>query len=409
MVMNKWLGRAVVAAMLGVGVAGCGGSDSPAPAATTPTPSPAPSPSAAVTFDAKAVMTNTADSVITATYAALDTRAAALLVAVQALNAAPTQATLDAAQVAWRATRVPWESSEGFLFGPVESLGIDPSIDSWPLNTADLQAFLQANPNATVAQIENATDDVRGFHAIEYLLFGDGVTTNQKAVADLTAPERNYLIALVEALKARTLALATAWQTDFNGAGPYANLLKNPGATNTVYPTQAAVVQELINGLAGIAAEVGTAKMSEPLGTSAATADTSKVESQYSWNSLTDFHNNIQSVLNVYTGKLGFAPTTDTLAATSNGLYAFVNAHNPTLARTVYDQIIDAQQKIALVKGDGNPNTTEITGTAQPFRNQIKTDAGRALINTAIASLATLETTLKTQVLPLVATTTFGN
>ena len=410
MVINKWLGRCVVAAMLGTGVAGCGGSDSPSPAPAPGQGAPAPAPApGAVSFDAKAVMANAADRVITATYVALDTRAGELLAAVEALNASPTQAALEAAQAAWRATRVPWESSEGFLFGPVESLGIDPAIDSWPLNTADLQAFVQANPNATQAQIENANDDLRGFHAIEYLLFGDGVTSNQKAVGDLTAAERNYLIALTQALKSQTHALATSWQTDFNGAGPYANLLKNPGATNTAYRSQGAVIEELIGGLATIASEVGTAKMSEPLGTSAATADTSKVESQYSWNSLTDFHDNVQSILNLYTGKPGFTPAGDTLAVADNGLFAFVNQHDAALARTVYDQIVDAQHKIALVKGDGNPDTTEITGTAQPFRNQIGTTAGRALIETAIASLATLEATLTTRVLPLVAATTFGN
>ena len=410
MVINKWLGRCAVAALLGAGLAGCGGSDSPA-SAVSPSPSapvPAPSPGAA-TFSAGAMLTNEADNIISATYLELDTKAAALLAAVQALQAAPTEATLTAAQAAWRAARVPWESSESFLYGPVESLGVDPAIDSWPLNTADLEAFLATNPNATQAQIENAGDDVRGFHAIEFLLFGDGVATNDKPAADLTPAQLNYLIALTQALKARTAALASSWTSDFNGAGPYAALLRNPGATNPAYQTQGGVVQELINGLITIASEVGTAKLAEPLGTSAAGADTSLVESQYSWNSLTDFHNNVQSILNVYTGKRGFNPASDTLAATDNGLFAFVNARDATLARTVYDQIIDSMRKIALIKGDGNPNTTEITGTAQPFRNQIRTEAGRALIETAIQSLGTLQTTLETNVLPLVATTTFTN
>ena len=413
MVINKWAGRCLVAALIGAGLVGCGGSDSPAPVAapapTTPGPAPAPAPGAAVTFNATALMANEADNIIAATYSDLDARAGALLAAVQALEATKTQPVLEAAQVAWRATRVPWESSEGFLFGPVESLGIDPAIDSWPLNTADLEAFLATNPAATQAQIETAGDDVRGFHAIEFLLFGDGVATNQKAVADLTAPQLNYLVALTQALKARTNVLATSWTVDFNGAGPYAALLRSPNATNTLYQTPGAVIQELVNGLITIASEVGTAKMSEPLGTSAATANTSLVESQYSWNSLTDFHNNIQSILNVYTGKRGFSPATDTLAATDNGLFAFVNAHDPALARLVHEQILDAMQKIALVKADGNPNTTEITGTAQPFRNQIRTAPGRALIATAIASLGTLQTTLETRVLPLVASTTFAN
>ena len=91
-----------------------------------------------VSFDASAMIANEATSVITQTYQNLNTQAAALLTAVQALNDGDaTEAELDAAQAAWRNARVPWESSEGFLFGPVDALGVDPAIDSWPLNTPD--------------------------------------------------------------------------------------------------------------------------------------------------------------------------------------------------------------------------------------------------------------------------------
>jgi uncharacterized iron-regulated protein len=359
-------------------------------------------------FDAKPVVDNLADNVIARDYANLDTQADALLAAVQALAAQPgNESLMNDAQQAWKATRVPWESGEGFLFGPVESLGIDPAIDSWPLNTPDLQAFLNANPNATQADVENAGDDLRGFHAIEFLLFGDGVADNDKLASELTAAEANYLVALALAFKARVQALADAWTTDFNGGGPYATTLKSPGAGKT-YSGYAAVMEELIDGMAGIAEEVGSSKMAEPLGNSLATADTSKVESQYSWNSLTDFHNNIQSVMNVYTGKLGFSWSSDTVSLSLNGVYAFVAHSDATLATTVLNQIADAQKKIALIKGDGVDTTTAITGSAKPFRVQVTNDAGRALVTTAIAACTTLMNTLTNNVKPLVGTTTFA-
>lgn len=364
--------------------------------------------STAVSFSAKPMVDNLADNIITDTYIDLNTAASTLIGAVTALTAGvPTEANMNAAQVQWKATRVPWETSEGFLFGPVDALGIDPSIDSWPLNTPDLQDFLAANPNATQADVENASDDLRGFHAMEYLLFGDGVSDNDKAAAELTSAEANYLVALAQAFKARVELLETSWVTDFGGKGPYATLLKTPGASNASYKSYSAVLQELISAIAGIADEVGNAKMSEPLGTSLATADTSKVESQYSWNSLTDFHNNIQSVMNVYTGKHGFDWATDRVSTALNGLYAFVVAHDPTLATRVLDEITDVQQKIALIKGDGNNQTTAIIGNARPFREQIKDSAGRARIATAIAACNTLKASLQQDVLPLVGETDF--
>ncbi|HMN81727.1 MAG TPA: imelysin family protein [Burkholderiaceae bacterium] len=360
-------------------------------------------------FAAKAVVDNVTDNIIVQTYRNLNTRAAALLAAVQALAAAPNdEAKMNLAQDAWKAARVPWESSEGFLFGPVDSLLIDPAIDSWPLDTPTLQAFLAGNPNATQAQIDNATDDVRGFHAMEYLLFGDGTTINDKPASALTTAEVNYLVALAQAFKARTQALETSWTTDFGGTGPFATTLKTPGAGRT-YTNYAGVLQELLTGVTTIADEVGNAKMAEPMGATIGAADTSLVESQYSWNSLTDFHNNIQSILNVYTGKLGYNWQSDTPSTSLNGLYSFVAFSNQTLATRVLNEIIGAQKKIALIKGDGVDSTTVISGSARPFRTQISDAAGRVLIEDAIAACNTLQKSFQDNVRPLLASTTFAN
>lgn len=358
-----------------------------------------------VSYDAKATIDNVADNIITKTYTDLNTTAAALLTAVEALQAGgATEPEMDTAQAAWINTRVPWESSEGHLFGPVDSLGIDPAIDSWPLNTPDLTAFLATNPDQ--AAIEAASDDVRGFHAIEFLLFGDGLADNEKTAVELTADETGYLIALAQAFKAQTQLLGSSWTTDFNGNGPYATILKTPGIGQT-FASQGAVMEELIAAMSGIADEVGNAKIAEPLGT-AAPGDTSKVESQYSWNSLTDFHNNIQSIMNVYTGKQGYSWQTDTISDGLNGVFAFVNKHDSTLALRVLTEISDAQKAIALAKGDGIETTTDITGTAKPFREQIKDTAGRALAQAAIDACNAVQATLDNDVTPLIGKTDFA-
>lgn len=366
--------------------------------------------SSRVAFNAQAVENNAADNIITPTYVNLNAAASNLLAAVNNLDDGdPTEADMDAAQEAWKAARVHWESSEGFLFGPVAALGIDPAIDSWPLNTADLATYLQNNPNATKADVQAAGDDLKGFHAIEFLLFGDGVNDNEKSASELKAQSGaiNYLVALVQAFKDRTDSLEKSWTTDFNGKGPYADTVKTPGASNLVYSTDAAVMQELIAALTGIATEVGQAKIGDAFGSSASDADTSQVESQYSYNSLTDFSNNIQSVMNIYTGKLGFDWQTDSLTDTDNGVYAFVLSHDSNLAMRVFEEIRTAQQKIALIKGDGDNTTTEIGPGDKPFRTQIKDPAGRQLVRDAVAVLDTLVNTLLNDVEPLVGRTDF--
>ena len=103
------------------------------------------------------IVANYVDGVVLPTYKEFAAGTAALLKAVQAMNADPTAETFDAAAKAWYAARTPWEQSEAFLFGPVEALGLARQINQHPVT-----------PAAVAAQ--TAT----GFHALEYLLFADG-------------------------------------------------------------------------------------------------------------------------------------------------------------------------------------------------------------------------------------------
>ena len=82
--------------------------------------------------------------------------------------------------------------------------------------------------------------------------------------------------------------------------------------------------------------------------------------------------------------------------------------HDSQLANRVLAEIIDAQQKIALIKGDDNPNTTAISGSAKPFRTQISDPNGRVLIQAAIDASNKLFATLEKNVLPLIAKTEFS-
>jgi predicted lipoprotein len=119
------------------------------------------------------------DEVVVPTYRALRDRAWSLYNAVNALREDPTnQSKLNAACEAWRAARVPWEQSEAILFGPAsdDMLGLDPSMDSWPLSQEDIASILQNASLKTVEQFIGAisSEDVRGFHTLELLLFKDG-------------------------------------------------------------------------------------------------------------------------------------------------------------------------------------------------------------------------------------------
>jgi predicted lipoprotein len=375
----KQLKYSVIALALISSLAACGGSGSDDAVVVEP--------ETGFSFVADEMIINLTDDVIVSGYSILADRGAALLLATQTLVATPTQENLEAAQAAWKSARQPWEQGESHIFGPVDSLGIDPHLDSWPLNTTDLQTVLANSSGFSAETIKIWNDDVQGFHTMEYLLFGDGVADNVKDISELTANERDYLMGLSEVFRDYTRTLADAWLVSHDGqsGAAYAELLKTPGVNgNTFYSSQVGVVEELIQGMIGIIDEVGNGKIADPFGSSAQTADTSKVESQYSWNSLTDFSDNIIGVRNVYRGEF-------TGEADKQGIVDFVKAADTELATRVGSEIDDAILQIRAIAGTNN----------MPFRQAILDTEGRARVQKAMDALSKLQTSLQDEVLPL--------
>ena len=147
--------------------------------------------------DAQAIVNQWVDVVVLPTYKDLVDKNNVLQTAVNNLQKSPSNATFEAACSAWIAARKPWESSEAFLFGPVAEMGLDPNMDSWPLDAVGIANLLKSqrwsdmewtgqyeepdedNPSARAEAIE-AAQSLRGFHTLEYLLFKNGAPRTVK-------------------------------------------------------------------------------------------------------------------------------------------------------------------------------------------------------------------------------------
>jgi putative iron-regulated protein len=340
-----------------------------------------PADDAGFSFDATEVITNLTNDVIVEGYEMLNDKADAFFLATQNLVNTPTAENLLAAQSAWKGAREPWEQGESHIFGPVDGLSIDPHLDSWPLNTTDLQGLLTGTSTFSADFVGVLSDDVQGFHTMEFLLFGDGVEDNKKLIGEMTQRESEYLMATAEVFQGYTQDLYDAW---VSGDDAYKDKLLT--VDNNIYTSKLAVIEELINGMIGIVDEVGNGKIADPFTASAATADTSLVESQYSWNSLTDFTDNIQGVQNVYRGEFEGG-------ADKQGIIDFVKAADATLSSRVDTEIADAIAAIKAIAGTGEASL--------PFRQAINDTDARVRIQAAIDALATLQTSLENDVLTL--------
>ena len=346
--------------LIGCGLSGCGEDDDDGSGTGT-------------TFDATMTLSDFANKVVLATYTDLDNKSGELLTAVKALGADTTQANLVQAQAAWKASRRPWEQSEAFLFGPVDTQGLDPALDSWPVNKVDLDAVLASDQVLTSASIDALEDTLKGFHTIEYLLFREG---DQRQASDITPRELEYLTASTENLKAKTGQLRTAW--DASGEN-YAAEIADAGTSSTIYKSQKDAMQEMVNGMIVIADEVANGKISDPFNE----RDTTLVESQFSFNSISDFQDNIRGIQNVYMGKF---------TADGQGLNEFVNGVDAEL-----DTRFQAEVRTAI---------DTIGAIPDPFRDSITVQ--RSAVQAAIDAVSTVQQTLENDILTLVLDSNFN-
>ena len=297
------------------------------------------------------------------TYANLAEKTDALVENLETLKANKTQANVNAATVTFLEARKWWEMSEAFLFGAASDFGIDPHIDSWPL---DEDAFnnLMASPNM-IAALANDEDGMvageqlgnalLGFHGIEFILFREGQPRN---VNEITDDMMTYIVAVSRDLRNRCFQLEVSWNTDapqahkdlmeeleFNttvngGDNTYGENMLQAGQAGSTFATFTNALEAIADGCIDIADEVGTSK----IGKCHTGEDVTYVESPYSQKSITDFYDNITSIKNAYMG--GMESQRDEVLS----LHAYIQDNNKELDTKAMNAIENAMTKIQAMK-----------------------------------------------------------
>ena len=293
------------------------------------------------------VLTNLVSNVIVPTYTDLADDVEDLEKTLNGLTVnSISQSQINKACEDFKDARENWERSEAFLMGAASDFDIDPTIDSWPLNRSLLLNYFNNGMNDEM--LEDAT--ILGFHALEFILFRNG---QPRKVAEFQgndtyknftgvsgAKELAYAQTICKLLKERCFQLQVAWEgetaknasrvavvkaagleyTTENGLSYGENLTQAGVNAKSTFPTLKAAIAQVLSDDEGscvaIATEVGTAKIANPF----SAGDISYVESPYSYNSITDFQDNIRSIRNVWYGS-----TSGTAASNSfNGFFASV-------------------------------------------------------------------------------------
>ena len=299
------------------------------------------------------------EKTVSPTYTNLAAKAEELVAKLKTLKATPTDANVSAACEVFLEARSWWEKSEAFLFGAASDFGIDPHIDSWPLDVTGFQDLM--NSPAMLANLAGDDGDewageylgnaLLGFHGIEYILFANG---SPKAASAITADQMTYAVAVAGDLRNRCFQLEVSWlgndapashvekvedlelNCTVNGGVSYGQNMKNCGNAGSSYVTPIAALVAILDGCSAIADEVGTSK----IGQAYHGEDINYIESPYSQKSINDFHDNILSIQNVYYG--GVEGNRDE----TNSLHAYLSKINSSLDQSITAAISNALEKI---------------------------------------------------------------
>ena len=274
-----------------------------------------------------------------------------------------TQGDIDRICTTFIAARSAWESSESFLYGAATDFGIDPHIDTWPLDRTALAKALSSSEiiedldDLDDGGIDNARalvgEQQLGFHGIEFIIFRDGKNRTLAALQGTEDDEafsgRNitgeqeliFAAAVAGDLRDKCFQLEVSWLGD---KAPQAhqerveecefpttvagsdtsygeNLLNATKAGSTMATWRSVMSTILVAGCSNICAEVAGQKIGQAyLGT-----DPDYIESPYSQRSYYDFFDNISSIQYSLYGNQG-------TTAQANSIMSYLQKYNPTMA-----------------------------------------------------------------------------
>ena len=274
-----------------------------------------------------------------------------------------SQSDIDRICDTFIAARSAWEQSESFLYGAATDFGIDPHIDTWPL---DRTALAKALSSAEIIEdlddlddggIDNARalvgEQQLGFHGIEFIIFRDGKNRSLAALQGVEDDEAFsgrgitgeqeliFAAAVAGDLRDKCFQLEVSWLGDqapqahierveecefpttvAGGEASYGeNMLNATKAGSTLSTWRGVMSTILVAGCSNICAEVAGQKIGQAyLGT-----DPDYIESPDSQRSYFDFFDNISSIQYSLYGNQG-------TSAQANSIMSYLQKYNATMA-----------------------------------------------------------------------------
>ena len=308
-------------------------------------------------FDAKAEIQGYAQ-LVADTYAAALADAQTLRTAIAGFLATPDDDTLTRARDAWINGRRSWELTEAFRFydGPIDAADNEQGplnrLDGWPVDPAAID-YVEDNPTAgiindmkqaltraTLTNQDRASHPVTGWHAIEFLLWGQeppgaAGEPGDRPVTDYLPNQpnndrrRTYLKLSADMLVDDMHYLVESWDSKSRNSYAAAFRLLN----------QREALGRIMNGVAQLAGqELAINRLAAALDAK----DPRRLTSRFSAESYQDFVFALRGIRNVWTG--------DFDGETRPGLSVVVGRIDPALAQRILHALDHAEESVGMLE-----------------------------------------------------------
>ncbi|MEM1269135.1 MAG: imelysin family protein [Bacteroidota bacterium] len=201
-----------------------------------------------------AMLTDLADRVIATSHASFAEQAATLEAAVIALQATPSQATLNAARAEWleaarQFRRLSALNLPGVRFGLYHN-----RISTWPADTERIEDRLATESTFDLALIQRQGSNLRGLPALEYFLF------DSDDASSLGTNRLEYAASVATDISGQADALLEKWSRDGG------NELGMFEAADTEGRNFQSSISRIVNEMAMVAEDLRYVKVGRPLG-----------------------------------------------------------------------------------------------------------------------------------------------
>ena len=321
-----------------------------------------------------------------------------------------TQAEVDAICAKFLQARQSWEESEAFLFGAATDFGIDPHIDTWPLDVPSLATALSNTEQVESLEGEDGIAyasaklgaELLGFHGIEFILFRDGQNRtvdalrgneDDEAFSGKTvtgAQELIYATAVAGDLRDNCYRLIVSWNPDAPKAyqdrceelevpvsmtgsdKTYGENMLGAAKAGSTYATWQETLSSILKaGCSNICNEVANVKM----GNAHSGEDVNYIESPYSKKSFQDFIDNILSIQYSLYGKANVN------AAESNSIINVLKNHKYDRADILQNKLTASIDALKACQAKGafvDIYTDNLVQTAMDVINELDEELNKA-------------------------------